>query len=80
MKREGRLSDEVTAILRTYAEETFVSQSELARRSGVSQPHISNVFRGITVFTIDQLDAVCDALGVQIAAVIHEADQSTRPR
>jgi len=78
--RGERLSNAVAAIIREFTTETFVSQSELARRSGVSQPHISAVFRGKTVFTLDQLDAICDALGLQLIAVIHEADVTTRPR
>ncbi|GAA1788256.1 hypothetical protein GCM10009748_23600 [Agromyces lapidis] len=76
--RVGTLSDAVATIVRNYTEETYVSQSELARRSGISQPHISNVFNGKTVFTLDQLDRVCDALGLQLISVIHEADVITR--
>ncbi|MFB9641483.1 helix-turn-helix domain-containing protein [Agromyces lapidis] len=78
MTRVGTLSDAVATIVRNYTEETYVSQSELARRSGISQPHISNVFNGKTVFTLDQLDRVCDALGLQLISVIHEADVITR--
>lgn len=65
----------MTDIIREYSDETFLSQSELARRSGVSQPRISDVFTGKAVFSIDQLDAICRALGMQAAAVIHEAEQ-----
>jgi hypothetical protein len=36
------------------------------------------VFREKTVFSIDQLDRVCEALGLSILAVIKEADDATR--
>lgn len=71
----GTLSEAVSKVLRTYTEESLLSQVELARRSGISQPHISNAFNGKSAFSIDQLDMICAALGITAAAVIHEAEQ-----
>lgn len=73
-----RLSGAVALIIKSHTEESFMTQSELARRSGVSQPHISNVFNERSTFSLDQLDAICIALGLQVASVIHEAEQRRR--
>ncbi|GLU88888.1 helix-turn-helix transcriptional regulator [Agromyces sp. NBRC 114283] len=78
MPEPQRLATLVATVVRNYAEETYVSQAELSRKSGVSQPHISNVFTGKSVFSIDQLDAICSALGLKVTAVIHEADSARR--
>lgn len=63
----------VAKILRTYSEESFISQIELGRLSGVSQSQISKLFRGERRMTIDQLESICRALGLSVVAVIAEA-------
>lgn len=57
-------------LLRSYAEESFLSQTELARRSGISQSQISKLFRGERHLTVAQFGAICIALNVPFLAIM----------
>jgi len=72
------LARAVGVVVATIADEVLITQSELSRRADVPQPQISRVFRGMRVFTLDELDRVCQALGVDVAAVVHDADLRRR--
>jgi len=72
------LARAAAAVVATIADEVLMTQSELARRTGIPQPPISRAFAGRRVFTLDELDGVCQALGVDVAAVVHDADLSRR--
>lgn len=74
----GTLSLVVTRVIRDVAEDVYLTQAELARRSGVPQSTISRAYHERQAFTIDQLDALCRALGVSVAAVIAEAQRRFR--
>lgn len=57
-----------------------MTQKELESRTGISQGKISVGMRGIEPFTLDQLDAICEALGIDAASVIHEAQKERHSR
>lgn len=46
----------------------------------MSASQLSRVLNGEKVFTIDQLDGVCTALGLNLVLVLDEADRASRPR
>lgn len=71
----GALNRAVVEILRMYTEDSFVSQIELGRLSGISQSQISKLFRGERRLTLDQLEAMCHALRLSVVAVIAEASR-----
>lgn len=70
----GPLNLSIARILAGAADELFVTQTELARRSGVSQSQISKLFSGERAMKVDQLEAICTALGLSAAAVVAEAE------
>jgi DNA-binding phage protein len=65
----------VTRLLAVEAEERMWTQVLLSARTGISQPQLSRAFRGTRVLTLDEMAAVCDALGLNLLAVIREAQQ-----
>lgn len=46
----------------------------------MSASQLSRALSGQKVFTLDQLDAVCAAIGVDVVRVIADADAATRAR
>lgn len=74
----GPISTAVTQLIATTSEELLLTQSELGRRTGIHQVTISRTFRGEREFTLDELDAICDALGLSLLAVINEAKSNLR--
>lgn len=57
-----------------------MSKSELARRSGIERTAVSDIVRGVSQADIEQLDAICQALGISMTAVIKEAEKNTDSR
>ena len=53
-----KLGLSVASLLRDYADESFVTQTELAHRSGISQSQISKLFRAERQMTVAQLGAL----------------------
>lgn len=53
---------------------------ELAEAAGMSTSQLSRVLNVLKVFTLEQLDAVCYALGTAIVAVLAEADAASHDR
>jgi len=72
----GNLNRSVARILAAAADELFVTQTELGRRTGISQSQISKLLRAERAMKVDQLDAICAALGLPVAAVVAEAAAS----
>ena len=62
----------VTRRLAVEAEEREIRQIDLELRTGIGQPQISRAFSGLRVFTLDEMSAVCDALGLSLLTVIRE--------
>jgi predicted transcriptional regulator len=71
------VSTAVADILRVHADETFVTQLELARRTGISQSAISKMFRHESGMTVAHLSTIARALDLSSAAVLDEAERST---
>lgn len=46
------------------------TQTELARKIGISQPHLSNILAGKTTPSIPIAEAVADALGVHVMHIL----------
>lgn len=76
----GPLSLEVAALLSEALRSRGVPQSAVAAAADMSASQLSRTLSGQKVFTLDQLDAVCTALGVDVTAVISEADSTVRSR
>ncbi len=56
-----------------FAEELGLSQTELARRSGIPQPRLSNLFRGrVEGITTDKLLNAVTRLGRHVRIVVEE--------
>lgn len=70
---EGGLNDAIARLLATTAEETLITQTELARRTGISQSQISKLFRAERSMSINQFAALCSALQVSPLAVVASA-------
>jgi transcriptional regulator with XRE-family HTH domain len=56
----------LVAVLKRAVENSGVSLSELARRSGVSHSQISRFVRGERLLALDAASKLFDALGLQI--------------
>ena len=74
------ISDAAAELLRTHADETFVSQVEIARRTGISQSNVSKMFRRESKMTVANLADISHALGLSPAAVLAEAERSISDR
>ena len=70
------LSPYIAAILDRERDEQGVTQTALAAMSGISQSQVSKYLRAERVLNVDRLDALCAALGLNIVAVVSEADAS----
>ena len=57
-----------------------LSQASVAVSAGMSPSQLSRALTGKKVFTIDQIDAVCVVLGIDLIDVVSAADKATRSR
>lgn len=73
------LSLAVARVLSRAFSDSLMTQKELERRTGISQGKISVGMRGIEPFTIDQLDVISDALGIDPEWIVHEARAKRSP-
>lgn len=77
----GPLSLEVASLLRAeMGRQHNMSKSELARKSGLERTAVSDIVRGITQADVEQLDAICQALGITLTSVIKDAEKATDSR
>lgn len=67
------VSKRIAARLRGRASEGGVTQVELAVATDISQSQLSKLLRGVRVFNVDELDAVCQALGLDTGEVVARA-------
>jgi transcriptional regulator with XRE-family HTH domain len=68
-------SREITARIRGYIARFDLNQVDLAVLCDVSQSQFSKIIRGIRPMTVDQLAAICDAIGIDITDLAREAQQ-----
>lgn len=77
----GPLSLEVASLLRAeMGRQNNLSKSELARRAGLDRTAVSDIVRGLQQADIEQLDAICQALGVTLTDILVKAEQETDAR
>ncbi|MDQ1215771.1 MULTISPECIES: helix-turn-helix domain-containing protein [Microbacterium] len=66
----GPLSRHVANLLAAEIARRGLRQTDVAARAGMSASQLSRVLAAKKVFTLDQLDAVCRAVGTPIAQVV----------
>ncbi|GAB2702622.1 hypothetical protein GCM10027071_15480 [Microbacterium marinum] len=78
--RAEPVSREVVRIIHDHADETFTTQVELSRKSGVTQSQISRLYGHRAPLSVAHMFALCSALGISAPAVLAEAiDRVTAP-
>jgi transcriptional regulator with XRE-family HTH domain len=77
--KPGPLTVAVAAILNRAFLQAGISQKKLGAAVGISQSQMSKHLRGERVLDVDQLDAICFALGLSITAVVSEAVDVAHP-
>ena len=63
-------------ILRDLVEQRGMTQTELARCSGVAQPEISKIFHGVKTPSKEKLSRLSKALRIKLSTILHEIDDS----
>lgn len=66
--------------LRRARNEAQLSQEELAYRAGIDRTYVSALERGIYAASIDVVDQVATALGVEPSALLVRPAKARRPR
>lgn len=64
----------LAAVLRLAREQLEMSQTELAARAGLSQPHIGYIEHGKRAPTVESLKRISIALGKSAADLVSEAE------
>lgn len=67
------LSSTIAEILDAAWVDSGLTQSAVGKASGISQSQVSKYLRGVRVPDVDELDAICSALGLSVAAVVADA-------
>jgi len=57
-----------------------ITGTALAERIGVQQAHISNFLAGRRGLSIEAMDAILDALGLNVEQLVAGADQAANPK
>jgi len=57
-----------------------MSKSELARKAGMDRTAVSDIVRGLQQADIEQLDSICQALGISMTEIIGKAEKATDSR
>ena len=70
----GPLGETVAELLHRHMESEGMKQYELAALSRLSRPTISRIFNGSKAMSVDELDAMCQALGLVTSAVVRQAE------
>lgn len=70
------LSRSINALLHAKARELGVENKTLARSAGMSEATISRVFRADRVLDVNELSALCEALGLVPWQALKTAEQS----
>ncbi|MGV3071077.1 helix-turn-helix domain-containing protein [Corynebacterium phoceense] len=69
------ISREVIRIIRGELSKSELSQLDIAKFSGISQSQVSRILSFEKELTVDQCDAICMALGLNIQTVVDEAQE-----
>ncbi|WP_164884546.1 helix-turn-helix domain-containing protein [Leucobacter muris] len=73
----GPLSKAVGDLLFEIMDAKSLTQRAVAEAAGMSEAQYSRAVRGLKVFSLEQLDAVCSAVDESISDVIREAENRT---
>lgn len=71
---------EIAARLRGRIARFDLNQADLAKICGVSQSQFSKIIRGTRPMTVDQLAAVCEALGLSVGQLVGEVEEFAQER
>ena len=72
----GMIDRELAEILNRVLGERGMSEAELARRAGLSQPTVHRMLAMRLPMSVDDLDLMCEALGLVTWMVVREAETS----
>lgn len=76
----SQLSREVGGLLSDALAARGLSRTEVAAHAQMSLAQLSRTLSGKKVFTLDQLDAVCAVIGIDLVDLLTLADRNTRSR
>lgn len=76
----GPLSLAVAEILRAQVGRLGVPKTAVAAATGRSYTQVNEIIRGVSQADIEQLDDICQALGLDLTATIREAEELTTNR
>lgn len=74
------LSQHVGQLLGDAIASRGLAQARVALEAGISPSQLSRALTGKKVFTLDQLDAVCSVIGVDLIEIVSAADAATKSR
>jgi transcriptional regulator with XRE-family HTH domain len=69
----GPLSQAVARIISAEVEDQGLTQKSVAAMLGVSQSMVSLMLRGLSSFTLEEVDELCHELGLDPGEVVTEA-------
>lgn len=76
----GPFSQEIAAILRAQMARKQLNQSTVASAVAISQTQLSGILLARKHIDIEKLDELCYVLGLQLVAVLSEADEASKWR
>lgn len=74
------LSQHVGRLLSDAIVSRGLAQARVAEEASISPSQLSRALTGKKVFTLDQLDAVCSVIGVDLIEIVSAADAATKSR
>lgn len=76
----GPLTDRVASLLRQQIAELRLSAAEVSRSSGIPPATLSRLLAGQRPIYLEQLDALCAVLNLDMGWLLDEADRQARGR
>lgn len=70
------LTRAVAAVIRAQMGYRDITQADLVRQTGVSQPTVSRIVKGERSIDMEMLHKVCRVLRVSVSAVIDQAEET----
>lgn len=72
------LTKRVAAVIRAQMGFKDISQAELVRATGLSQPTLSRLIKGERAMDLEQMNLICNALRISVAGVLEQAEEHLR--
>lgn len=76
----GPLTDRVASLLRQRIADLDAQASTVARDAGIPKATFSRLLHGQRPIYLEQLDAICAALGLDLGWLLDEADRQSKGR